>query len=159
MRRLTLLLFAPALGACATVSSAQPGSTAVTGEAWYTTEKTFFGMSSGAAIFYCSDARPGVCVKAEIRDKSQGPPADEEAPARKRGDDDDSDAPREKPKKHGESDDEETRPEKPKKRPVGDDDSETKKEKPKKRPEGDDDSETKKEKPKKRPKDDETDKE
>ncbi len=137
MRRLALVL-APLLAGCLHVTSAQPGSPTVTGEAWYTTTRSFMGIPGATNIWYCSDSNPYVCYKAEIREAGKGPPeaksedGEEEPkrPRRKRNEDDDSDANRDSDKKDSDA-----------KKDAGD--SETKKDRPKKS-DSDEDAEAKK---------------
>jgi len=65
---------------CANVSSAMPGMSPATGEAWYSKDTTFFGLPLDSDIYYCSKETPGKCTKALWRDRgdaewSSGPPA------------------------------------------------------------------------------------
>jgi hypothetical protein len=52
--------------ACSHVSSATPGSTASTGDAWYTKETTFFGMTVSNKVYYCPRESPTNCIQAQF---------------------------------------------------------------------------------------------
>jgi hypothetical protein len=72
-RMMRLLLAAGALsaaaGGCATIMSAGPSSTAVTGEAWYTEAIGFFGITWDSKIWYCpapTSAGPVTCKEAKL---------------------------------------------------------------------------------------------
>ena len=51
---------------CSFVSSAQPGLTTATGEAWYTKDKYFLFIPLGSDIYYCP-ANTGQCFEASIQ--------------------------------------------------------------------------------------------
>lgn len=57
-------LLAGALSGCTNVSSAMPGMSPATGEAWYSKDTTFFGLPLGSEIYYCSKETPTRCTKA-----------------------------------------------------------------------------------------------
>lgn len=65
---LAFLLLSSALTGCVSVSSAMPGLTSTTGEAWYSKDVTFFGLSLSSDIFYCSQETPGRCIKASFQE-------------------------------------------------------------------------------------------
>jgi hypothetical protein len=51
--------------ACAYVTSAQPGLSVATGEAWYTKDKVFLIFFLGTDIYYCPKDSNGTCFKAQ----------------------------------------------------------------------------------------------
>lgn len=53
------------LSGCSFITSGQPSSTAVTGEAWYTKTR-FFIIPYANQIYYC-DGKSNVCKEAEVR--------------------------------------------------------------------------------------------
>ena len=63
------VLLAGALSGCANVSSAMPGMTPATGEAWYSKDTTFGALPLSSNIYYCSKETPEKCAKAEMISK------------------------------------------------------------------------------------------
>ena len=60
------VLLAGALSGCANVSSAMPGMTPATGEAWYSKDTTIGAFPLSSDIYSCSKETPGKCAKAEM---------------------------------------------------------------------------------------------
>ena len=63
------VMLAGALSGCANVSSAMPGMTPATGEAWYSKDTTIGALPIGSDIYYCSKETPEKCVKAQMVSK------------------------------------------------------------------------------------------
>jgi hypothetical protein len=61
---LGIVVLAGALSGCTAVSSAMPGMSTATGEAWYSKDTTMFGLTLESNIYYCSKETPGICRKA-----------------------------------------------------------------------------------------------
>jgi hypothetical protein len=76
-----LLLSSSALTGCVSVSSAMPGLTSSTGEAWYSKDTIFLGLPLGSDIFYCSQETPGRCVRASFQEGMAPAPATSTATA------------------------------------------------------------------------------
>ncbi len=68
MRKLfAALALALAATGCAYVNSAQPGSSAVTGEGWYTKVTMFLGIPIDQNVYYCPRDTPTKCTRAQWR--------------------------------------------------------------------------------------------
>ena len=63
------VLLAGALSGCANVSSAMPGMTPATGEAWYSKDTAIGVFPLSSDIYYCSKETPEKCTKAEMISK------------------------------------------------------------------------------------------
>jgi hypothetical protein len=70
MKRLSvaclLLPLVVAGSGCSTVTSANPGLTAATGEAWYTRDHSFFFISIGSDVYYCPKGGM-TCYRARVQ--------------------------------------------------------------------------------------------
>ncbi|MBN1612563.1 MAG: hypothetical protein JW940_38390 [Polyangiaceae bacterium] len=64
LKLLALAIVAGAASGCAYVSSANPGMSTATGEAWYTKD-TYFIFYLGTDVYYCPKGG-GVCYMAEV---------------------------------------------------------------------------------------------
>lgn len=53
--------------ACTTVSSAAPGSTAATGDAWFAKRTMFLGMVVANDVVYCPKETPTQCKRAQFK--------------------------------------------------------------------------------------------
>lgn len=62
-----------ALSGCANVTSGMPGSTAATGEAWYSKDTGIGGLIFSSKIYWCSKDSPDKCQKAEFVEGEAGP--------------------------------------------------------------------------------------
>ena len=62
-------LLAGALAGCGNVSSAMPGMTPATGEAWYSKDISIGALPIGSDIYYCPKETPEKCTKAQIVSK------------------------------------------------------------------------------------------
>ena len=61
-----------AFSGCANVTSAQPGMTPATGEAWYSKDVGIGGLTFSSSIYYCKKDSDK-CQKAEYEEGEQGP--------------------------------------------------------------------------------------
>lgn len=62
-----------ALSGCANVTTAQPGMTPATGEAWYTKDVGIGMLIFSSSVYHCPSATPEKCVKAEFVEGEAGP--------------------------------------------------------------------------------------
>jgi hypothetical protein len=53
---------------CAAVTSGQPTTQSVNGDAWYTKDNRILFLTTGTDVFFCPKESPGKCVKAEFKD-------------------------------------------------------------------------------------------
>ena len=79
MKKLLMSLIAGAAlsttSGCLMVTSQQPGSTTVTGEAWYVQGKGFFNFMLSSNVFYCPPVTapgPATCTQAKMVPLSPG---------------------------------------------------------------------------------------
>ena len=63
------VLLAGALTGCGTVTSAMPGMSPATGEAWYSKDVGIGYLPLSSDIYYCSKEAPTKCTKAEMVSK------------------------------------------------------------------------------------------
>jgi hypothetical protein len=62
---------------CSAVTSAQPGATNTTGEAWYVRTSYFLALPIGTDVYYCSKDNPARCTKAQIVEAGSAAPSAE----------------------------------------------------------------------------------
>lgn len=60
-----LLPLVAAMAGCSTVTSANPGLNAATGEAWYTRDHSFFFISVASDVYYCPKGG-STCYRARV---------------------------------------------------------------------------------------------